>query len=118
MSRSVLIVDDDAECVALLELAFEDCGIDTLAVATAEAALAVLQHQLVAAIVTDLHLPQMSGIELMERVHVPVVIVSAAADSGVGANALRAGAAAFFAKPYSPAAVCAEVGRLLEGGKE
>jgi DNA-binding response OmpR family regulator len=120
MPRTVMIVEDEADCAVTLEVALEALpGITAVRVATAEAALEAFDLFTVAAVISDVQLPAMSGIELIGRVHqghrgVPVVIVSASTDAGVEREALRAGAAAFFAKPFSPAAVCEKVCTLLK----
>jgi DNA-binding response OmpR family regulator len=114
--RTVMIVEDEADCAAMLEVALEALpGIAAIRVPSAEAAIESMVRLDVAAFISDVHLPGMSGIELIGRVKgVPVVIVSAAVDAGVKGAALRAGAAAFFAKPFSPAAVCMKVQELLK----
>jgi CheY-like chemotaxis protein len=122
--RTVMIVEDEAESAVTLEVALESLpGITALRVPTAEAAIEAFALVTVAAVISDVHLPAMSGIELIGRVHqvhrgVPVVIVSASADAGVKGDALRAGAAAFFAKPFSPAAVCEKVWELLKESQD
>src|SRR4051812_10001773 len=116
----VLIVDDEVACAATLELALEVLpGVVSMRVLTAEGALEALGRFPVAAVITDIHLPAMSGLELIQRVHqtrqgVPVVVVSASTDAAVKGDALRAGAAAFFSKPFSPAAVSQKILELLK----
>jgi DNA-binding response OmpR family regulator len=116
----VLIVEDESDCAATLELALEGLpGIAPLRVYTAEAAMEELGRVPVAAIITDIHLPAMSGLELIQRVHqlqsgVPVVVVSASTVASTKVDALQAGAAAFFPKPFSPAAVCRKLLELLK----
>jgi len=119
MPRTVMIVDDEADCADMLQVALEASpGILAIRVATAEAAIEALGRLNVAVVISDVQLPAMSGIELITRVKgVPVVIVSASTDTGVKSEALRAGATAFFAKPFSPAAVCAMVQELLKESK-
>lgn len=110
---NVLIVDDAEDCAATLEMALAGRGLQVTHVTSAEDALAHIPE--VSAIVTDVQLPGMSGIELIARAGgAPVVVVSAAADPGVREEALSAGAAAFFPKPFSPGAVCDAVRELLK----
>jgi CheY-like chemotaxis protein len=122
--RTVLIVEDEAESAVTLEVALESLpGITTVRVPSAEAALDAFERFMFAAVVSDVQLPAMSGIELIARVHhlcraLPVVIVSASASAGVERDALRAGAAAFFAKPFSPAAVCEKLRQLLKESQD
>jgi CheY-like chemotaxis protein len=118
-SRLVLIVEDEADCAAMLEVALEVLPeVALLRVASAEAALEFLGHLDVAVVISDIQLPGRSGLELLASARgVPVVIVSASVDGGVKEAALRLGAAAFFSKPFSPAAVCEKVRELLKESK-
>ena len=121
MKRTVLIVDDSGDCAETLELALDGLtGFSTSVVHSAEEALAVFKKESVAAMVTDLHLPKMEGIELVHVVRslpggrdMPILVVSGDSDPGTPALVLRAGANAFFAKPYSPAAVRKRIKDLL-----
>jgi len=119
--RVILVVDDAPDCVATLELALgvlEDVAVR--GVSSAEEALAMLDGHRVAAVITDVQLPGLSGFELLTRLRervewraLPVVVVSADADPGTPAQALQMGADAFFAKPFSPAAVRRKVEKLM-----
>jgi CheY-like chemotaxis protein len=120
MSRVVLIVEDSPEAAETLEIALARAP-DLRIVVTASGfeALDFLGESGdgVAALVTDLEMPRMSGLELIERVRsdpryhrLPIVVVSGATDPSAPGRALASGADAFFAKPYSPA----EVRTLLE----
>jgi len=74
----------------------------------------------VAAVVTDLHMPQRTGFELIGQLRadkryerLPVVMVSGDSDPRLPQRAVAQGASAFFAKPYSPAAVRRTLEKLL-----
>jgi PleD family two-component response regulator len=74
----------------------------------------------VSALITDLHLPRMDGFELIARVRseprhsrLPILVISGDSDSKTPERALRLGANAFFAKPYSPAAVRLKLEQLM-----
>ena len=114
--RTVLIVEDEADFASMLEVAMEGLpGITSIRVPSAEAAIEQLKKIEIAALISDVNLPAMSGIELIPWAKgVPVLIMSASTDAGVKQAALRAGATAFFAKPFSPAAVCEKVQELLK----
>lgn len=78
----ILIIDDDADYRAYLgELLARD-DVSTLAFSSARAALAVIQRQDVAGIVTDIMMPDMDGIELVRAVrrrnrNLPILVLSA-----------------------------------------
>jgi DNA-binding response OmpR family regulator len=119
--RTVIIVDDEVDCASMLQLALEVAletspGISVLRVSSAEAALEAMRHVNLAALVSDVHLPGKTGLELIANAGAaPVVIVSASTDAGVKEEAMRMGAVAFFSKPFSPAEVCRTVRALLDG---
>jgi two-component system chemotaxis response regulator CheY len=122
MSRLVLIVDDAEQCTDTLEVAlFGLPGVDIVAAQSAEAALEMMVERPVSAFVTDLHLPRMSGFDLIRRVrehpaysHVPILVISGDCDPGTPDRLRALGANAFFPKPYSPSAVRKKLEVLLD----
>jgi two-component system chemotaxis response regulator CheY len=121
MSRLILIVEDSATCAETLQIALESIpGIETRVSHSAKAAFALAEGNDVVAIVTDLHLPQADGFELIRRlradprfVRVPILLISGDSDPGLPARALAEGADAFFPKPYSPSAVRRKLEQLI-----
>ena len=121
MSRTILIVEDDAECRKILEISLSRiAGVIVRAVATAEDALHHVVSGKICALVTDLGLPRMSGFELIEFVrsqsrcsNVPVLVVSANSGQETRARVTALGADAFFAKPFFPSEVRRELLSLI-----
>jgi CheY-like chemotaxis protein len=117
----VLIVDDVEQCAETLEMAlFGLSGVDVMAAESAEKALQVMGKQRVCAIITDLHLPRMSGFDLIRRVRelpgyadIPILVISGDSDPGTPDRIRSLGANAFFPKPYSPSAVRKKLETLL-----
>jgi DNA-binding response OmpR family regulator len=118
----VLLVDDAEDLLPAFELAFERSpGFAVQHAGTAEHALNVLSgDQRVAALITDVNLPSMNGLQLVSRVRddvryreLPIIVLSADTDPRTPARALDAGADAFFPKPYSPAAVRRKIEELI-----
>ena len=88
--------------------------------ASSEEALKILERDPVSALVTDLHLPRMGGLELIAHARalprasrLPIVVLSGDSDPRTPERVLGAGADAFFAKPYSPAAVRQKLEHLM-----
>ncbi|GAC1339032.1 MAG: response regulator [Myxococcales bacterium] len=74
------------------------------------------------AVVLDLNMPDIGGIEVVEFVRsqdrlrkLPIIIVTTRGDEGSRATALAAGASRFMTKPFDPAAILEEVRSLLPG---
>jgi two-component system chemotaxis response regulator CheY len=117
----VLIVDDAEQCAETLELAlFGLPGVDVVAAESAEQALRLMLERRVCAIITDLHLPRMSGFDLIRRVReqpgytqIPILVISGDSDPGTPDRIRTLGANAFFPKPYSPSAVRKKLETLL-----
>jgi two-component system response regulator AtoC len=104
VSVSVLLVDDDASTrkVARANLGLE--GFEVLAAASGAEALARLEGADPLALVTDLRLPDMSGIAVMEEVRarrpgLPAVLVTGHATVETAVDAMRRGALHYLTKP-------------------
>jgi chemotaxis family two-component system sensor histidine kinase/response regulator PixL len=121
VARTVLIVEDSDTSADTLEIALLSVpGVSIIHAATGRKAWQLIQNQGVAAIITDLHMPHMDGFELIERVraaggaaHLPIIVISGDSDPKTPERVRRLGADAYFAKPYSPAAVRETLERLL-----
>ena len=121
---NILVVDDDQDCIATLDLALETIpGVTIRPAQSAEAALADLasfESGTFSAVITDIQLPEMSGLELVARIRenprfrsLPILVVSADADPSTPARALGLGANAYFAKPFSPSAMRKKLEELM-----
>ena len=125
MERTVLIVEDTDSCLDALEVALDRIpGIRTRIVRTAEEALHRLRqdplNENICAIITDLHLPQMDGFELIEAVRsypgrraLPILVISGDSDPGTPSRLAALGADAYFPKPFSPTEVCNRLEQLI-----
>src|SRR5438874_6662947 len=104
--RSVLIVDDEPVITELISAALrkDDFLCDTAA--NGAQALEKLAADPAAFVLTDVRMPVMSGLDLLEqiRLHYPdsfVLLLTGAADVPTVVRAMRAGACDFLTKPFS-----------------
>lgn len=119
--RVVLLVDDAEDCIATLDFALQPLPeVVIRSTATAEAALAVLARETISAVITDLQLPGMNGLDMIAFIRkqpglraLPIVAISANADPSVPQAALALGADVFFPKPFSPSALRKKLEELL-----
>ena len=116
----LLIVDDDAGLRALFRTTFEVVDVEVEEASNGADALASIERNPPDAVVLDVRMPGMDGLELCRRIkaepslaHVAVVLLSGSREEGAGAQA--AGADAFMPKPFSPLELLTVVGRLTEG---
>ncbi len=104
MRRRILVVDDDRAMCELIESELSRHGCDVCWRTSAEEAFTALQRADYDVALTDLNMPDMSGIEFCERVvanrpDVPVVVITAFGSLETAVAALRAGAYDFVTKP-------------------
>jgi FixJ family two-component response regulator len=102
----IAIVDDDPWVRKSLERLIKSAGFRTETFATAEDFIRAGDHRETACLILDLRLPGMSGLELQHRLvidndHLPIVFVSAHDEPETRYEAVKAGAIAFFSKPFN-----------------
>src|SRR5581483_453247 len=103
---SILIVEDEAKMLRLLDLNLSEEGFSTLTAEDAETALKLLRHEKVDIVLTDLKLPGMNGLEFLQAVKrasasLPVVVMTAYGSVETAVEAMKAGASDYVLKPFS-----------------
>ncbi len=115
----ILIVEDDPAILELLAEELEEAGYATLGVGSAEEAIATLSHSRVAMVISDVRLPGMSGMQLLERLRgeddpLGFIVITAFGTIDQAVEALKLGADDFLTKPLDLEAVREAVYRVLE----
>jgi CheY-like chemotaxis protein len=85
--RMALIVEDDTDTRTIFELTLQAAGFTTSVVETGEAALTWLKSMVPSVLVLDLHLPDVSGVDILHRIRsnpdltdLPVIVATAYPD--------------------------------------
>jgi len=124
-SASILVVDDDRRVVELLTIALTAYGFRVLQAADGDEAVRVALRERPDLVVLDVRLPRKSGFEVCEVLrqdpedpHVPIIMVSAAAETESRLQGLSRGADDYVAKPFSPKELIARIKRLLARASE
>lgn len=117
-SRGVAVVDPDAGAAAELASLLGDAGADVHICPSAEDLLATLSGWRPACVITEVELPGLSGLELLDRLRTlpaPPAAIVIASDPGVAVavQAIRAGAIAFFEKPCADSRIVQRVRAVL-----
>lgn len=104
MAASVLVIDDDSTVRDSVVAYLDDCDYLMMSADSAQSALSVLENETPDAVICDLKMPGMNGIELLEKLSeshpgLPVIVVSGAGVMDDVVRALRLGAADFLVKP-------------------
>ncbi|MBW3534958.1 MAG: sigma-54 dependent transcriptional regulator [Gemmatimonadetes bacterium] len=118
MGARILIVDDDENTLDVFETKLEHSGHDVDTATSAEEALGKLKKVDPAVVITDLRMPGMSGLELLEKVkehmeHVDVIVVTGHEDMNTAVAAMKAGAFDYIVKPVDLKQVASLVERCL-----
>lgn len=116
--RTILIVDDEADMV---ESCARICRCEGFACVTAvdgREALALFERQRPALLCTDLRMPGFDGLELLRQAKridpsVPVLVLTGYVSEASVREALRAGASAYLAKPFTVRQFSETVNRAL-----
>ncbi len=104
-SLRVWVVDDDESVRWVLTRALEQAGMSPRGFERADALLAALADDSPDVLVTDIRMPDMSGLALMERLQrerhrFPVIVVTAYSDLDSAVSAYRGGAFEYLPKPF------------------
>ena len=99
-----VIDDDDSFRVALVE-SLSSLGFEARGYAAADDFIAGNGQGLCNLVITDVHMPGMSGLDLIRHLaasgwKMPVVLITARSDPHLEARAAAAGAACFLKKPF------------------
>lgn len=124
MSQTVWIVDDDSSIRWVLEKALNAAKIDCLSFENPiDMLLQIESGQAPMVIISDVRMPQMDGMRLLEQVHqhypeLPVIIMTAHSDLDSAVNAYQGGAFEYLPKPFDVDDAIALTQRAIEHAKE
>lgn len=115
----ILCVDDEVAALVILRETLERAGHQVVAVHRAEAALNVLSRGDIDLLISDYRMPDISGLELLERIRdagldVPVIMITGYASIEHAVMSIKAGAVDYVTKPIRPQQLELAVEQALE----
>ncbi|QTN19173.1 response regulator [Brevundimonas sp. AJA228-03] len=118
MKPSILVVDDDDNIREVIHAVLTQAGFQVLVAASGEAALALLKRSRFELVLLDVHMPKMSGLEVLAAMKkiadaTPVLMVTADSQTATVREALSLGCSGYIAKPFTPATLVERVRRVL-----
>jgi DNA-binding response OmpR family regulator len=117
MGTRILAVEDDERIRTAVKLALEDEGWNVTEAGTGEDALAQFQQEPADVVLIDIMLPGIDGFEVCRSIRrssdVPIVMVTARADTHDVVAGLEAGADDYLTKPFAPKELSARIRALL-----
>jgi DNA-binding response OmpR family regulator len=119
-SPTVLVVEDDPVILRLLEVNFELEGFTVVLAHDGEEGIAAARSERPDIIVSDIMMPKVSGIELVEALKadektagIPIILLSAKAQTGDLKSGMDSGADDYVTKPFEPLELVDRVNALL-----
>lgn len=117
MKKRILVVEDEEKLRRIIELQMLDSGFDVVKAGSAEEALPLIDRSDL--ILTDLKLPGMSGLEMLQIIrrqdlHIPMILMTAFGTVENAVEAMKAGAVDVLLKPFALDHLTAVVNKALE----
>ncbi|MBU1161642.1 MAG: response regulator, partial [Proteobacteria bacterium] len=103
--ETVLIVDDEKNYPLILSAILEEEGFETFTANSGREALEILANTDIDLVLTDMKMPSMDGIELLERIKdkdqdLPVIMMTAYGTVDKAVEAMQKGAYSYILKPF------------------
>jgi two-component system response regulator FixJ len=117
-ARAVHIIDDDQALRDSLAFLLRSAQLEVRSFDSAKTFLDTLPNASVGCVITDIRMPDMSGIDLLRRIKelkvgVPVIVITGHGDVALAVEAMKIGAADFFEKPFNDDQLVASVRAAL-----
>jgi two-component system NtrC family response regulator len=117
--NTVLIVDDEKNYLVVLEELLTEEGYEVLTASSGKEALELMREVPIQTVLTDIKMPEMNGIELMEEIRnldsgLPVILMTAYAEVNQAVEAMKKGALDHIQKPFDND----EIKRAVQRGVE
>ena len=112
--RAIAIVDDDISIRRSLERLLRAAGYPVETFASAREFLGWLPHHRAACLLLDVHMDEMSGFELQQRLAVPVIFITAHDDPHTRDSIEKSGVAGHLWKPFDEQAVVDAIRRTID----
>jgi DNA-binding NtrC family response regulator len=116
---SLLIIDDNPGSLELLSAALAQPGLEILTASEPETGLDLIHDRRPQIVLTDLVMPHMSGIEVLERImefdpSIDVILMTAHYSTESAVEAIKKGASDYLNKPVSIGTLRERIGKLIQ----
>jgi DNA-binding NtrC family response regulator len=113
------VVDDDVAVGKVLAALLTQEGHRVTRVVSAEDALSALEHAVFDVVLSDVRMPGIDGLELLQRLkesvpELPVVLISAEGTVPMAVEAMKAGAAEFMMKPFGREEIAFVIAKAIQ----
>lgn len=107
MIPQILVVDDEPHILNMVTMMLSASGYSALPCSTPEKALIIMGHERINAVLTDINMPGMTGLDLLEKINlrhpqIPVILMTGYAALDLALDAIHKGTFDFIMKPFKP----------------
>lgn len=120
MGKLILIVDDSESIREIIQFTLENAGYDVVAASNGKQALEYFDGRDIKLLLTDLHMPEMDGIELIKNVrniynykHIPILFLTTESQLEKKMKAKEAGATGWIIKPFIPTKLLSTLNKVI-----
>ncbi|MBA3335887.1 MAG: sigma-54-dependent Fis family transcriptional regulator, partial [Acidobacteria bacterium] len=104
--KTILLAEDDDNLRRVLEFQLSEAGYKILTAPDGAQALEVFTNNDFDCVITDLRMPKLSGLELLEKIkllnpEIPVIVITAFGEVETAVSAMKAGAFDYINKPFN-----------------
>ena len=116
--ENILIVDDEKNYTMIIGEILQEEGYASISASSGMEALDILNNEIIDLVLTDVKMPGMSGIQLLENIKeinpdIPVIIMTAYGSVEKAVDAMHRGAYTFILKPFENQARIAHIAKAL-----
>ena len=120
--KTILVADDESHILHVVSLKLRNAGFRVLTARDGQEALEMAQHEHPDLLITDYHMPQLSGLELCQRLKqdartssIPAIMLTARGYHLEPHDTEQSGILRMLSKPFSPRHLLSTVTEVLEG---
>src|SRR5688500_10817143 len=122
--KKILVADDETHILHVVSLKLKNAGYTVLTARDGQEALELAQQERPDLIITDYHMPQLSGLELFQRLnqdpktsHIPAIMLTARGYHLEPKDTQQSGILRMLSKPFSPRQLLSAVTEILDQAK-
>lgn len=106
MNKSLLLIDDDRNLLRVTSFQLEQAGYQVYCASAAAQGLEIFRQNSIDLILTDINMPDISGLELIKTVRqndpdVPIIVITAYGTLDNAIKTIQSGASDYLTKPFS-----------------
>ncbi|SEQ94586.1 two-component system, chemotaxis family, response regulator CheY [Nitrosomonas sp. Nm51] len=120
MGKTILTVDDSASIRQMVTFTLKGAGYEVIEAVDGQDALDKANHQAFNLVLTDINMPRMDGLKLLERLrdlahykNIPILMLTTESDEQMKAKGRAAGATGWLVKPFNPESLLEVIKKVI-----